>query len=302
MTLTFPPHDFSVSFSGSFSPSKTRWLQRVARALPLEVRIIRQASQPPTPTSPLEGLDLLEAQALLIDTEEESPHSLAWGAQGDSPQGVLRTADQIWDLWQRKIQKRPVKALVLAGGHSRRMGQDKAALDHHGLSQLDRTVQLLEPHVQGVWVSCRRDQEHDPVRRRFSQIHDRYLDMGPAGGILSALESDRDCAWLVAACDLPLLEENTVKTLLQGRNPFQLATAFQNTEGLPEPLFAVYEPKARARFLQFMAAGIRCPRKVLVHSPTTLLPCPDLDLTNANEPQEWSWALGQVHRARRVAG
>ena len=58
----------------------------------------------------------------------------------------------------------PVAGLVLAGGESRRMGRDKAALELAGTSQLERTMALLSRHLPQVFVSVRESQQQDPLR------------------------------------------------------------------------------------------------------------------------------------------
>jgi molybdopterin-guanine dinucleotide biosynthesis protein A len=104
----------------------------------------------------------------------------------------------------------PVWGLVLAGGESKRMGSDKALLKQDGETQLSRAIGLLESHVDRVFVSTRADQADDPERSKFAQIIDRYDDMGPVAGILSAMDSNDDVSWLVLACDLPNIDDTTI--------------------------------------------------------------------------------------------
>lgn len=56
---------------------------------------------------------------------------------------------------------------------------------------------------------------------------------------------------------------------------------------MPEPLIAIWEPKSYAVLLAFLAQGFSCPRKVLLHSDTLILPAPyPVALTNVNTPEE----------------
>jgi len=180
----------------------------------------------------------------------------------------------------------PLNGLVLAGGQSRRMGSDKALLEHAGRSQLSHTVALLEPFVERVFVSTRAAQADEPERRRFRQILDRYDDLGPLAGVLSAMDRDPHCAWLVLACDLPNVDETTLAALLAQRAPQQPFTAFESSrDGLPEPLCAIYEPASRGIIDAFVADGVRCPRKIQMRAHTKLLVQPNPHaLDNINTP------------------
>lgn len=182
-----------------------------------------------------------------------------------------------------------VAGLILAGGKSRRMGSDKALLRHDdGSTQLARAVRLLERHVEHVYVSTRPEQANEPERSQFEQIIDRYSDIGPLAGILSALETDPDAHWLVLACDLPNVDDATLETLLRNRSPRHPFTAFRSShDGLPEPLCAIYAPAALAVIRQFVDDGVICPRKILIHSETYLLDQPEPSaLDNVNTPED----------------
>lgn len=193
-------------------------------------------------------------------------------------------ASFILDRWRDRAARTPVLGIVLAGGQSRRMGTDKAALDYRGTEEARRVFSLLGEFCSEVYLSCRADQAELPGRKGLSQIHDNYPSWGPLTGILSAFEARPDAAWLVVACDLPKVDREVLDELFRGRNPFRFATAFRGFEGFPEPLCTIYEPKARARLLQFVAAGADCPRKMLINSPVALLDEPGDKMTNANDP------------------
>ena len=181
-----------------------------------------------------------------------------------------------------------VWGLVLAGGQSRRMGSDKALLVQDGETQLSRAVGLLGSHLDRVFVSTRADQADDPERSKFAQVIDRYDDMGPVAGILSAMDSNDDISWLVLACDLPNVDDATIDFLLQQCLTDHPVTAYESIhDGLPEPLCAIYRPDCRALILNFVNDGIVCPRKMLINMDTHLLTQPNPGaLHNINSPED----------------
>ena len=178
--------------------------------------------------------------------------------------------------------------LVLAGGKSRRMGSDKALLTRDGETQLARAVQLLQRHVERVFVSTRADQAGDAERGRFEQIVDRYDDLGPVAGILSAMDKNADVPWLVVACDLPNIDDDTIRGLLDRHSDGHPFTAYRSSyDNLPEPLCAIYGVGSRSIVEDFVADGINCPRKILIRSDTELLEQPHPDaLDNLNTPED----------------
>ena len=180
--------------------------------------------------------------------------------------------------------------LVLAGGQSRRMGSDKALLVRNGESQLQRAMTLLGEFTDKAFVSVREDQATEKERSRFPQIVDRYDDMGPLAGILSAMDHAPDARWLVLACDLPNVDRDTIAKLVADASPADPFTAFRSShDGLPEPLCSLYTPAARPQIDALAAEGIRCPRKILIVSNATLLEQPHpAALDNMNTPDDLS--------------
>lgn len=190
----------------------------------------------------------------------------------------------------------PVYGLILAGGQSRRMGHDKALLIRDGRSQLTHMAGVLGDVVERVFISARGDQKSDPERSRFELIIDRYEDMGPIAGILSALEEYPQADWLVLACDLPNIDAATLQFLLQNRSEQQPFTAFRSThDGLPEPLCAIYTAGSNELIHKLIEAGIACPRKILIRSDTLLLEQPNpQSLDNVNTPDDLEKSVLEV--------
>lgn len=182
----------------------------------------------------------------------------------------------------------PLYGLVLAGGVSRRMGTDKAALDYHGLPQLQAAFDEMVPLVEKCFVSVRPDQAAEPLRAGFPQIVDAVEIDGPAAGLLSAHRAFPGVAWLVLACDLPLLDRGTLKNLIVERDGQSVAVAYRSEhDGLPEPLCAIWEPEALDRLAHQVETGRLCPRSLLINSPTKLLePHVRGALDNINTPQD----------------
>lgn len=167
----------------------------------------------------------------------------------------------------------PLLGLVLAGGRSRRLGTDKAAVHAGGESLLDRAVARLAAVLPEVYVSVRPDQAGDAVRTRHPLLLDPSAGLGPAAGLLAAHGARPDAAWLVLACDMPWVDHAHVAELVARRDPARAGTAWLNPEtaGI-EPLCAIYEPATLARLAGEAAAGKPAgPRALLADSDVLLL-------------------------------
>jgi len=158
--------------------------------------------------------------------------------------------------------------VVPAGGRSSRMGAHKPALKlgEGGPDFLAGAVALLRSCTDEVWVSCRRGQTFPHCRC----VYDLEDGLGPIGAIssaLTALAAGPRQAMLVLSCDLPLMNESTLRRLITARRsaaPGTLMTTFRQAEtGYIEALIAIYEKEALPYFEQALAAGQRQANLVL---------------------------------------
>jgi molybdopterin-guanine dinucleotide biosynthesis protein A len=185
-----------------------------------------------------------------------------------------------------------LNGLVLAGGKSKRMGRDKSSIQWYGKEQKYYLTDLLRPFCNEVYISQRQDQEAEI--NNYKTLSDSYTGIGPYGAILSAFLFQPDTPWLVVACDLPLLDKETIQHLLSNRNSNAIATTFQSPfDGLPEPLITIWEPGSREVLLSFLSNGYSCPRKVLIKNTDNvhILQPPNPDaLMNVNTPEDFEKA------------
>ena len=190
----------------------------------------------------------------------------------------------------------PLRALILAGGRSRRMGRDKSQLSYRGTeTELARLARVCREDL-GLAVSVSVSAPEDDPLPGAARVVDRFIGMGPMGAIASAFLTDPDAAWLVLACDLPLLGAEDLQRLLEARDLRRHATAARApSQPWPEPLVTIYEPRAYRRLLGLLSLGYACPRKLLINGDTLEVPFADESvLYNANTPAEREAALALI--------
>ena len=189
-------------------------------------------------------------------------------------------------------EKNKLFGLILAGGRSQRMGQDKALMSYHGKPQVEYVRDLLKEFCAEIFISGQ-------PKQNFSVVEDspQFADAGPLTGILSAMTAYPGVSWLVMACDLPFADEKTLRYLIKHRDPVKAATAFISThDGLPEPLCAIWEAGGYEHFISIFKHGARCPRKTLTRSDTHLIVQQDPRwLDNVNTPEEYRQALRNLN-------
>ncbi|GAB3697886.1 hypothetical protein GCM10027592_22440 [Spirosoma flavus] len=178
-----------------------------------------------------------------------------------------------------------LNGLILTGGRSTRMGEDKSLLRYHEKPQREHLTELLRPYCSVVFWSVNAAQAADLVDSSQLRIVDAFELGTPLNGILSAFQYDPEAAWLVVACDMPLLTINSLEVLVKGRNQAKMATVFYDSDGqLPEPLLGIYEPAIGPILHQAVANGQYAPRKILLQNDIELLTVTDVrELTNIND-------------------
>lgn len=198
---------------------------------------------------------------------------------------------------KRTILDRPTMGLVLTGGKSERMKRDKALISYKGVPHAQYIYDILKKYCDEVYLSSRPDQWDGSLLATLPMIYDVENAKGPIAGILSAFEKHPNANWIVVACDLVHFNEQTIDELLSSYNPETIATAFKNKDkGFPEPLCALYTPKAHDVFKTALAQDITCPVKVLRNSSVHMIPQSEgINLANINTTEEFAEVLYEIN-------
>ncbi len=177
-------------------------------------------------------------------------------------------------------------ALILAGGDSRRMGQDKATLVLDGATLLDRVTVTMQQIFPKVIVSVRQLRSGVDV----PQVCDEQDSSGPLAGLIAGM-AKADTPWVFAvACDMPFVVAGLVEQLasyrtkptppnlpLSGEEQVDslpdkgglgwVGVSFQAVVpiigGYPQPLAAFYSVSALDTMRASLAAGDKSLRGVL---------------------------------------
>ncbi|HSS97658.1 MAG TPA: molybdenum cofactor guanylyltransferase [Terriglobales bacterium] len=138
------------------------------------------------------------------------------------------------DVYHQRVGD--LTAFILAGGHSRRMGRNKAFLELAGRTLLDRAIELANAVTANVRIVAPQEKFLTIART----IEDVFPDCGPLGGIHAALTYTATDLNLVLAVDSPFVEADFLTYMIaQASQVSALVTVPEAGKGL-QPLCAVY--------------------------------------------------------------
>jgi molybdopterin-guanine dinucleotide biosynthesis protein A len=159
-----------------------------------------------------------------------------------------------------------VRAVLLAGGESRRMGTDKATFLFRGkpLWQVQlETLRRLRPAE--IFLSARTDPSWRPADVQF--IEDVPPSRGPLSGIAASLAKIRTAHLLALAIDMPFMTEDYLSSFWNAIEPGRGVIGKINNRA--EPLAAVYPREAEIDFRAALAGSDFSLQNIVRHLVTS---------------------------------
>ena len=188
-----------------------------------------------------------------------------------------------------------ISAAVMAGGKSRRMGQDKAWLELEGRPIVQRVIDVLREVADEVLIVAN-DPRYAELGLRV--VPDRFPEGGALGGIATGVGAAQHDLVLVAACDMPFLRADLWRLLIERAEGADAAVP--KVGGQYETLHAAYRKACLGPMERALATGKM--RVISFFDEVRVREVGEADLraldpglralTNVNTPEELAAAMG----------
>ena len=125
--------------------------------------------------------------------------------------------------------------IILCGGKSCRFGQDKGLCTLAGKPMIEYPLNALKNICDDIIISSN-DPGYDNIG--YKVIRDNIKNIGPLGGIYSALQESNTIDNLIVSCDMPFINDRLLKYIIDNKNDHLVAAAFEGQ--FVEPLCSYY--------------------------------------------------------------
>ncbi len=154
-----------------------------------------------------------------------------------------------------------MNGLVIAGGKSTRMQQDKAMLQYHGMPQYQYVYNMLQSFCSETFISLHTENNNIPLPKIID--NPIYSNAGPMAALLTAFEQYKS-DWLVVAIDYPLISNSHIEVLMSCFANTKESCVYYNTDtNFYEPFIGVYTSAFLSTFVKEFAGQQTSLQKIL---------------------------------------
>lgn len=188
-----------------------------------------------------------------------------------------------------------VSIAILAGGQSKRMGQDKAFLEVGGQLVIERVIERVQSLTDDLFINTNSPEKYAAFD--LPLVADVYSHKAALGGIYTVIRAARYPSVLVVACDMPFLNPLLLQYLISLAPQADVVAPLLHPPQ-PETLHTVYSrnclPAIETRLLSNQLRVIGFFNEVTVRyvNPLEIAQFDPhfYSLMNMNTPAEWQQA------------
>ncbi|MAZ28148.1 MAG: molybdenum cofactor guanylyltransferase [Cytophagaceae bacterium] len=188
------------------------------------------------------------------------------------------------------LKPEKITGIILAGGKSLRMQEDKALMQFNGKMFTAHIADALKPLVSEILLVS-----SNPAHQilGLTQIPDKFENAGPLAGIYSGLRQSKTDLNLILSCDVPLIKTSILQLLLQHADKFDVVQL--SGENRAVPLIAMYNKSCLPHFekcLQKSEYKLQLALADLNVKTISLPPEDAIFVTNVNTPADFERIQG----------
>lgn len=146
-----------------------------------------------------------------------------------------------------------VSGIILAGGVSSRLGENKALIQVEGEPLIKRVIRKLRPLVAEIVLVTNAPQSLSFLE--LPMVQDIYQGVGALGGLHAGLGAICTEYGLVVGCDMPFLNADLMRYMISKRHGYDVV--MPRVGKYFEPLHTIYAQRCRHAFEQNILAGQR---------------------------------------------
>lgn len=147
----------------------------------------------------------------------------------------------------------PVGCSILAGGKNSRMGgESKAFLTINGSNLLDTMINNLEKIFDEIIIVTNSPYEFNYLNQKCIIITDLIKNIGPLGGIYSALSYTSKESVFFFPCDMPYLNNELIKIQISKYNETDCDAVVPKVGNWLEPLHSIFNKNVNSKLLSFI--------------------------------------------------
>lgn len=144
--------------------------------------------------------------------------------------------------------KKNITGIILSGGKSTRMGEDKGLIKIKGKTFVELVIDAITPLVDKVLIIS-----NYSVYDQFGcqRIKDAINNSGPLAGLYTGLKHSESDYNLVLSCDIPLIKTHILKKIVSvNYNNYDVVQVQSGEKTMP--LIALYKKQCQALCLQLL--------------------------------------------------
>lgn len=187
-----------------------------------------------------------------------------------------------------------IGCIILAGGKSSRMGEDKALLEYEGKYFIEKIAEELSFFEEKIIARGNNSSLTEIADSKWKVIPDIYPDHGPMGGLHAALKECTSDAMFVVTCDMPLITGELAKQICEAFDQQNDALIVVTSDEKYHPLCGIYKKELYDQMEKYLRENNNRMMAVLKNSHTKYFQLNEessKQLTNVNTKEEYRQIL-----------